>query len=284
MDVISLLRLLTRHWRVTLPAALLTLVGVGAAFKMSAPTYRASGSVVLLAPPAAPTVDADPQVAAGQNPYARSFDDLSIMADVLARIMANDSTRTDLLAQGVTDYEVVANRFSRGPVIEVTGESISSDGAVESTQAVLDEMDTVLVHLQEQEPNANPTYFITSDPLQSPSTAAPLYGSTVRAAIAALVVGSLGTLGLAVLAETVVPRFKAWRTSPTDVTSEAAVATPSYDAGQPIGSGEPSEPSPPEDAATTESEPPRWSGTDNGHVRRSRTGNGHSKPATERGP
>jgi hypothetical protein len=206
------------------------------------------------------------------------------MADVLTRIMANDSARTDLLAQGVTDYEVVANRFNRGPVVEVTGESTSSDGAVESAQAVLDEMDTVLIHLQEQEPNADPTYFITSDRLQSPSTAAPLYGSTVRAAIAAMVVGSLGTLGLAVLAETVFPRFKAWPTSPTVVTSETPVATPSKDAGQPIGSGDPSEPSPSEDAATTESEPPRRSATDNGHVRRSRTGNGHSKPAAERGP
>ena len=211
MDVLSLLRLLARHWRVTIPAALLTLLAVGAAFKISSPTYRATGSVVLLSPPEAPTVEANPETTVGENAYGR-FNDLSVMADVIARIMANDTTHADLVAQGVTDYEVVANRFSRGPVIEVTGENASTDGAVQSTKAVLEEIDTVLVQLQEQDPNADPKYFITSDPLQSPSTAAPLYGSTVRAAIAALVIGSLGTLALALLAETVVPRWKAWRT------------------------------------------------------------------------
>src|SRR5262245_2257934 len=284
MDVLSLLRLLTRHWRVTLPAALLTLVGIAAALKRSSPTYRATGSIVLLAPPEAPTVDTDPKVAAGQNAYARSFDDLSIMADVLSRIMTNDSTRTDLLDQGVTKYEVVANRFSRGPVIEVTGESVSSAGAVGSTQAVLDEMDKVLVQLQEQDANADPTYFITSDPLQSPTTAAPLYSSTVRAAMAALVVGGLGTLGLAIFAETVVPRVKVWRAGSTDVPNEAAdAATPGDDDGEPGGSREASKP-PPEEAAMAEPEVPRRARTDNGHARRTRTGNGHAKPATERGP
>jgi capsular polysaccharide biosynthesis protein len=285
MDVLSLIRLLARHWWVTVPAALLTLVGVAAAFKVSSPTYRATGSIVLLSPPEAPNVDIDPESAAGQNPYAR-FNDLSVMADVVSRIMANDTTHTELLKQGVTDYEVVANRFSRGPVIEVTGENESSEGAVESTKAVLEEIDAVLVQLQEQDKTADPKYFITSDPLQSPSTAAPLYGSTVRAAIAALVVGSLGTLGLAVLAETLGPRVKAWRTRPTDV------AVQSLEAGQPSGSGDPSEHterSPAEEeaeeeTAMAEAEALRWTRSDNGHARRSRAGNGHSKPATERGP
>ena len=285
MDVLSLLRLLTRHWRWTLPAALLTLVGIGAAFKVSSPTYRATGSIVLLAPPEAPTVDVDPRVAAGQNAYARSFDDLSIMADVLSRIMTNDSTRTDLLDQGVTKYEVTANRFSRGPVIEVTGESTSSAGAVGSTQAVLDEMDKVLVQLQEQDANANPTYFITSDPLQSPTTAAPLYSSTVRAALAALVVGGLGTLGLAIFAETAVPRIRAWRNGSTDATNEApGAATPGDDDGEPSGSRDAAKPTPPEEAAVAEPEPSRLARKDNGHARRTRAGNGHAKPATERGP
>jgi hypothetical protein len=281
------MRLLARHWRVTVPAALLTLVGVGAAFKVSSPTYRATGSMVLLSPPEAPNVDVDPQAAVGQNPYAR-FNDLSVMADVVSRIMANDTTHTELVKQGVTDYEVVANRFSRGPVIEVTGESSSSEGAVESTKAVLEEIDTVLVQLQEQDQTADPKYFITSDLLQSPSTAAPLYGSTVRAAIAALVVGSLGTLGLAVMAETLGPRFRAWRTRPSDVASEADADAHGAEPGPPRGPADPgerTERSPAEEeAAMAEAAVPRRTRSDNGHGRRSRAGNGHSKPATERGP
>jgi hypothetical protein len=170
----------------------------------------------------------------------------------------------------------------------VTGESESAKGAVESTKAVLEEIDAVLVQLQEQDETADPKYFITSDPLQSPSTAAPLYGSTVRAAIAALVVGSLGTLGLALIAETLGPRVKAWRTRSTDATSEAGAAAESPEAGLSSGSGDPSEDTEhlPAEEETAMAEPPapRRTPSDNGHVRRSRAGTGHSQPASERGP
>jgi uncharacterized protein involved in exopolysaccharide biosynthesis len=44
MDVLSILRLLIRHWRVTAPAALLTVFLVGAALRSSSPTYEATGS------------------------------------------------------------------------------------------------------------------------------------------------------------------------------------------------------------------------------------------------
>ena len=46
-----------------------------------------------------------------------------------------------------------------------------------------------------------PQYFVNSTPLEPPSTATAMYGSTMRAAIAALAVGTLGMFGLAVLAE-----------------------------------------------------------------------------------
>jgi hypothetical protein len=208
MDVLSLLRLVGRHWRVTAPALLLTLIGLVAALQLSSPTYQATGSIVLLSPPEAPDVNAPPGSApapeVGQNPFAR-YGDLSIVADILARVMDSDSMRAEIEAKGISGYEVLANSESRGPVIEVVGEEPTPDAAIRSAESVLGEVDATLIELQKAE-GADPDYFISSAPLEPASTATAMYGSTVRAAIAALAVGLLCTLALAVLAEAVVQR------------------------------------------------------------------------------
>lgn len=208
MDILSLLRLVVRQWRVTVPAAVVSLVGVVAALQLSSPTYEATGSIVLLSPPEAPDVEAVPGSAppseVGQNPFAR-YGDLSVVADILARVMDSDSRRTEFEVQGVTDYEVAANRLSRGPVIEVTGEGPDSAAAIRSTEIVLTEVDAVLADLQRAE-GADPKYYISTAPLEPPSTATAMYGSTVRAAIGALAVGALCTLGLALVAEALAQR------------------------------------------------------------------------------
>jgi hypothetical protein len=209
MDVLSLLRLVVSHWRVTAPAALLTVIGLVAAFQFSSPTYEATGSVVLLGPPEPPDVTDGPESAApdvGQNPFAR-YGDLSVVADILARVMDSDSKAAEFESEGVSDYTVVANGngLQRGPVVEVTGQGPSPEAATGSADLVLTEVDTVLSELQKAE-GADPDYFIKTAPLDPPSTATAMYGSTLRAAIAVLALGVLGTIGLAVLAEARVRR------------------------------------------------------------------------------
>jgi hypothetical protein len=201
MDLMSLVRLMVRHWRVTGPAAAATLALVVAAFVTSSPTYSASASVALYSPPEAPdaadTPGADPS--AGQNPFAR-YGDLSVVADIVARRMDSDAERAALEAQGVTGYEVVANRLQRGPLIEVTGTGPNPAVAISSAEAVVAEFDSVLSEMQKAE-GADPEYFITSGPIEPPEKAVAQVGSTLRTAIAALVVGGLGTIGFAVAAE-----------------------------------------------------------------------------------
>ena len=201
MDVLSLVRLVGRHWRVTVPAALLAVVVAFAAVKLSPPTYQATGSIVLLSPPEAPRTDtaAGPPPAVGQNPFAR-YGDLSVVADILVRVIGGDAKRAEYASQGVAEYEVVANRFQRGPVIDVTGKGSTAEAAVGSAETVMDDVNATLQELQEAE-QADPDYLITGAPLAPPSTAAAMYGSTVRTGIAVLAVGGLGTLMLAVFAE-----------------------------------------------------------------------------------
>jgi hypothetical protein len=225
MDVLSVLRLLTRHWRVTAPAALLTVLLIGAAFRSSSPTYESTGSIVLLPPPEAPDLEATanpaPPPTVGQNPFAR-YGDLSVVADILARVLDSDSRQAEFESEGVTGYEVVANRLQRGPVVDVTGQGPTPEAAMRSTEIVLTEVNAVLSELQEAE-GADPDYFIRVASVDLPSTATAMYGSTVRTAIAALAVGALGTLGLAVLAEVFARRRAARPTVVADpVMSDAA--------------------------------------------------------------
>jgi hypothetical protein len=230
MDVLSLLRLTVRRWRVTAPAALLTLIALVAAVQVSSPTYQATGSMVLLAPPDPPVagapVPSPPTTAEGQNPFAR-YGDLAVMADILARTMSSESRRAAFDPQQVTGYEVVANRFQRGPVLEVTGEGPTPDAAVESTEVVLLEAAVVLEELQRAE-GADPGYYIRSAPLEPASDATAMYGSTLRAAIAVLAVGALVTVGLAVLTEAVVQR----RVRPKARGRKTATANRKKSAGQ----------------------------------------------------
>ena len=205
MDVLSLLRLLARHWRVTAPAALLTLVGLVGVVKVSAPTYNATGSIVLLNPREAPDLENNPAAPApseiGQNPFTR-YGDIAIVTDILTRKMNSDSKRDELAQHGVAGYGIVTSEFARDPVFEITGKGPDAASAMRSTEVVLDDAGTVLSELQVEQ-GADPEYLISSAPLEAPSTATAMYSSTMRAAIAVLAVGGLGTLGLAVLAEIV---------------------------------------------------------------------------------
>jgi hypothetical protein len=243
MDLMSLVRLVVRHWRVTGPAAAATLVLVVAAFVMSSPTYAASASVALYSPPEAPdaadTPGADPS--AGQNPFTR-YGDLSVVADIVARRMDSDAERAALEAQGVTGYEVVANRLQRGPLIEVTGTGPNPAVAISSAEAVVAEFDSVLSEMQEAE-GADPEYFITSGPIEPPEKAVAQVGSTLRTAIAALVVGGLGTIGFAVAAEAFTRRRAVGAATAPRSTPDIAAGPagepkhdqphPSFDAGGP---------------------------------------------------
>jgi hypothetical protein len=225
MDVLSLLRLIGRHWRVTVPAALLTLLGLVAALQVSSPTYNATGSIVLLSPPEAPEVTAPsagapPEV--GQNPFNR-YGDIAIVTNILTRIMNSDSKRAELAeSDGVAGYEIVASATGRDPVFEVTGHGPDAPTAIAAAEVVLADASKSLSEVQQAQ-QADPDYFFTSASLEPPSEATAVYGSTMRMGIAALAFGGLCTLGVAVLAE-VIGRRRADRQAASRPTQASAAA------------------------------------------------------------
>jgi hypothetical protein len=225
MDVLSLLRLVGRHWRVTAPAALLTVIGLVAALQVSTPTYNATGSIVLLSPPEAPEVttpSVGPPPEVGQNPFNR-YGDIAIVTNILTRIMNSDSKRAELAeSHGVVGYDIVASATGRDPVFEVTGHGADGPAAIAAAEVVLAEASTSLADVQQSQ-RADPDYFITSAPLEPPSEATAVYGSTMRMGIAVVAFGGLCTLGVAVLAE-VIARRRADRQDASPPTRVSAAA------------------------------------------------------------
>jgi hypothetical protein len=243
MDLMSLVRLIARHWRVTVPAAVLTFMLVVAAFMLKSPSYTAGASVVLFSPPLPQSAEDNPGVVqpTGDNPFTR-YGDLAVVADIVARKMNGDDVQAELKAEGVTGYTVVANRLTRGPVIDVTGTGPDPAAAMGSAKATVEKFDSVLKELQQAE-GADPTQLITSAPVEPPDTAHAQVGSTLRTAIALMALGGLGTLGLAVAAEAFTRRREGTATDGSESTADVA-ADPAPEQGddrpqQPLGAGRP---------------------------------------------
>jgi hypothetical protein len=194
------------------PVVLLTIAGaVGAVVVLSPPVYQTSGSLVLLNPPAPPVVtDPADTATVNTNPYVR-FNDLSVVADVIGRTMSGAAMANTLEERGIDDYEVTGSTdFSRGPIIEAIAREPTPEESIQSSQVVLEEIETVLAERQLSQ-GADPAYLITADQIEVPSEATALYGSTIRSVIAVLVLGGICVLGLAILVEAISARRAARR-------------------------------------------------------------------------
>jgi hypothetical protein len=209
VDLVSLFKLLGRRWWVVVPMMLVGAAGLVATIVAVPPTFRATASVVLLAPPTPPELD-ETQAAApeNQNPYVQ-FGDLSVVVDVVRRIMESPTTVNLLEQQGVVeDYTVAANvDFRRGPIIDVTTQGATGSEAIEANDLVVERLFAELATMQERQ-GTNAEYWITAEEVVVPEEAERSYSSTVRRAVAvgALAVGLV--IASAVLADSIARRIR----------------------------------------------------------------------------
>ena len=162
MSIASLLRLLWRQRRVVIPAAVVALLACVGVLIVQPPVYRASAAVVLLNPPALPEVTPEnPTIPPEyQNPYSR-FGDLSVIVDILVKVLDSEPVQQQLKAQGLDGtFEIAANRdFYRGPIIDVAGEGPSGSAAITNTNLVIAELERQLTTLQTSQ-GTDPSYWI----------------------------------------------------------------------------------------------------------------------------
>jgi capsular polysaccharide biosynthesis protein len=199
----SLLKVLWRHKHVVVPVAVLALIGMVGTYVSAGATYRASSSVVLLNPPALPEITAtNPTIPQQyQNPYAR-FQDLSVIVDILVKVMGNEQIGTTMKAQGLDGtFEIAANRdFYRGPIIDVSAEGTTTEQAIKNANIVVAEMKSQLTELQKVQ-GTDPSYYIQMNIIQSPSKATRVLSGTLRLLILVGALGVIATVAAGLIAD-----------------------------------------------------------------------------------
>lgn len=142
MHMRDTLDVLRRRWYLVLLAVLISIGLVSLLATRLEPAYRATASVVLVPP--------DSTVGEAGNPYL-FLGGLSQSVDVLSRSVNSETTRNkveDLAPSG--HYETVADATTSAPILVVTTEDSSGDGAMNLLAAVLAQVPTSLSELQDQ--------------------------------------------------------------------------------------------------------------------------------------
>ena len=205
MDLLTLVRLFRRNLLVGLMAIAVAGALLAAVVVTAPPVYRSSGSVVLFSPPLAPDLEPGETPPDGvENPYVR-FNDLSVVVDIVRRVLVGRDVDAELRELGVVGtYTVAANLdYYRGPIVDVVVEAPTAAAARTSTELVMTRLETVLDDLQARE-GTQPTYRIKSEVVVHPQDGTRVLSSTLRRGMA----GSVLAAGLVVLA---VLASEAWR-------------------------------------------------------------------------
>lgn len=205
MDVLTLLRLFGRHKIVVAIMTLLTFVAVTGTYLAAPPLYGASGSVVLLNPAPLPEAapDAPPRGPGFQNPI-KDLDDMSVVVDILARVMGTSEVEDKLVTAGLTGtYTIGANiDFYRGPIIDVAAEATSGPDAIDTAKRVMTEVGVQLAKLQTDQ-GTDPSFQIRTSTVVPPERATKVFSSALRRLIGAGALGVIAIIGAALTAEAV---------------------------------------------------------------------------------
>jgi hypothetical protein len=203
MDLISLFRSFRRHWLVALPFILLTGAALVWVLFVRPVDFEASGNVVLLAPPGAPPgPDGNPQLTtpAGKtdSPLAR-FGDQSVVVRIVSEQVSTNATRDELKAEGADTRYEIAPSFS-GPIAEITAVAASAEQAEQTVALVAQAFVDTLAEIQKNQ-GVDPTYAISTLPIEPPEKAQPKVSSSVRLAVGVVGLGLITTFFAVSVAE-----------------------------------------------------------------------------------
>jgi len=225
LDLLTFVRLIRRNIVAAFLACVLAFALVSYAVVTAPAVFLSSGSMVLFSPPPPPepvAVDADqavPTTTVGtDNPYAR-FNDLSVVVDIVKRVLLSREVDQRLRAAGVIGtYTVAANiDFYRGPIIDIASEAPTPEASQRSTELVMAELAVALDDLQANQ-GTDEKYRIVAHSVVPPNPGTRVLSSTVRRGMAATVLAAGMFVGILILSDSV----KRSRNSRRDRRSAAA--------------------------------------------------------------
>lgn len=195
MDLSSLLELLRRRWRVALPTFVVVAALVGTLL-VRPPMQRANSTLVLL-----PSDTAQTNATAPSNPFER-FGDISVVVDIVRRVVTSDATVRDLKARGLHGtFTVTANVDStRGPILDVAADARNAQDAIGDVGLVVNEVNAQLASLQKAQ-GAQGRDFITSQVIVPASETTTIYSSMLRRLVVAVALCFGLTIAAAIVAD-----------------------------------------------------------------------------------
>jgi len=203
MDLLSVFRTFRRHWIAALPVIVLTVACLAYAVFIRPTDYEATASVALLSPPGAPRDETGEPIEATpagktNSPLAR-FTDQTVVVNIVSKAISTDAFRDSLEAQGAdTRYEVGPG--ISGPIADITAIASTPEDAITTAQLVAAAFVSELQTIQAQQ-GVDPTFMISTLPVEEPENAKPKLSSTFRLAIAVLGLGVIATFFVVSLAE-----------------------------------------------------------------------------------
>lgn len=179
---------LRRNWLVAVVGLLVTIGLVAAAVSMVPANYVATSQLVLLPPLSQPNASYNGVV----NPYL-GLTGLQSMAAVVSSAMMGDQTAKALQEAGVSQYSVVYDTLSAGPVLDA---QVTEPSPAKASAAItaLDKQVPVTVGRLQHEASISPRAFITAKVISGPSAPAKSSKTQLRAVVLAFVIGLVLTL------------------------------------------------------------------------------------------
>ncbi len=195
-----LLQISRKIWRyrvVTLPVLALTLLGAFYVVAIKKPEYSATTSYVLINPPAPPTADeiaADPKLGriSPDNPFTR-FTDQSVVVNLLASSLSNESARRALVQQGADPRYTVAPTGTFGYsslIMEVTGTGPTPETAIQTARLVGAALTTELERMQASQGVAD-RYRIQTQRVVAPDHATQRLSGKLRTLVGVFTLGAI---------------------------------------------------------------------------------------------
>jgi len=203
VDFIDACSVIFRRWYVVVPLLILTAVGTMFAYSTGAAEYTAKGSMVLLAPAAAPEAvspEGKAPSACETNPWCAG-NNVSSLGNVTARGMSDPSVANPILDDYPGgSYEVELDPDNRSPIVTMSAVADSPQGALGLLREVRTQVQAELRRRQ-LDSGVSADGLIISNRVTMANQASVQSGVKLRAAAAAFGLGIAVTLGGAFLAE-----------------------------------------------------------------------------------
>ena len=188
MYFLDFLRVLGRQWGIVVPGFLLiVIVALGIAWKVG-PEYKASGSVLFVAPNP-PGVQS--------NPYLSANGSLNVVAAVLGQVMTQDDpTVQRMLQTGATAQYTVTPGVGPSPTLDVIATGKSPGQAIQTVQIVSRGIQDEVARRQKAA-GAPASTWIRADVLTIPDRASLVFSRPLRALAAVAALGGIAVVALA---------------------------------------------------------------------------------------